>query len=138
MIKARVRKRDGRRVYDVRLRDPSGNEYSRTFETKRSAEDFERAERTDRRRGEWLDPRQADLTWVEVAQRWLATNPAKRANTRATDESNLRRIVPVFGPRRIGISRPQTSKGSSTPGQCRWHLGPSGASTVYGPSSPLP
>jgi len=31
----------GERRYEVRLRDPSGREYSRTFRTKREAEAFE-------------------------------------------------------------------------------------------------
>ena len=66
MIEARVRKRDGRRVYDVRLRDDDGIEYSKTFLTKREAQEFEAAERTDRRRGEWIDPR-------------LRAHPAERA-----------------------------------------------------------
>jgi hypothetical protein len=47
MIESRVRKRDGRRVYDVRLRDPNGKEYSRTFLTKREAEAFDVAERAN-------------------------------------------------------------------------------------------
>ena len=37
MIQARVRERHGRRVYDVRLRDPNGRVYNRTFETKKDA-----------------------------------------------------------------------------------------------------
>jgi hypothetical protein len=40
-IEARYRKRDGRAVYEVRLRDPSGREYSRTFLTKRAAEAYQ-------------------------------------------------------------------------------------------------
>ena len=60
MIEARTRKRDGRKVYDVRLRDPNGKEYSRTFLTKREAQAFESSERTDRNRGTgWIDPRSA-------------------------------------------------------------------------------
>ena len=35
MIKARYRKRDGRTVYDVKLRDPNGKHYTRTFEPRR-------------------------------------------------------------------------------------------------------
>jgi hypothetical protein len=43
MIQARLRKRDCRRVYDFRLRDQNSAEYSRTFHTKRDAEEFEAA-----------------------------------------------------------------------------------------------
>ena len=51
MIQTRIRKRDNRRVYDVRLRDTDGKEYSKTFLTKREAEAFESSERTARNRG---------------------------------------------------------------------------------------
>jgi hypothetical protein len=41
MIQCRTGERDGRRVYDVRLRDYEGREYTKTFFTKRVAEAFE-------------------------------------------------------------------------------------------------
>ncbi len=90
MITARLRKRDGRRVYEVRLRDPEGREYSRTFATKKAAQDYEADDRIARRRGSWVDPRFGDLTFEEVARRWLEANPAKRPSARAADESILR------------------------------------------------
>jgi hypothetical protein len=89
MIQARVRKRDGRRVYDVRLHDHDGKEYSKTFPTKREAEEFEAAERTDRRRGEWIDPRLARTRLSELADRWLASNPGKRPRTVDRDRRSL-------------------------------------------------
>ena len=81
---------DGDRRYDVRLRDPSGRGYTRTFRTRREAEAFERQELVDRRRGAWLDPRRAETNLREVAGHWLESNPAKRPNTLAKDESALR------------------------------------------------
>ena len=81
MIQARVRKRDGRRVYDVRLRDHSGNEYSKTFLTKKEAEAFEAAERTARNRGVWVDPRLSAVRVSDVAKRWLVVNTTKRQAT---------------------------------------------------------
>ena len=48
--------------YDVRLRGPDGKEYCRSFPTKKLAEKFESGEKTDRHRGNWIDPRYADLT----------------------------------------------------------------------------
>ncbi|MGH9132195.1 MAG: tyrosine-type recombinase/integrase [Acidimicrobiales bacterium] len=92
----------GRR-YDVRLRDPDGRVYNRTFRTRKEAEAFEARQRADRSRGWWLDPRGADLTFEAVAKRWLAANPAKRATTRATDETMVRvHLLPVIGSRRLG------------------------------------
>jgi hypothetical protein len=42
---------DGDRRYDVRLRDPSGRGFARTFRTRREAEAFERKELVDQARG---------------------------------------------------------------------------------------
>ncbi len=106
MIKARALKRTGKRVYDVRLRDPDGREYSRTFETKREAQTFEASERTDRRRGAWINPRHAELTVGELAELWLAANPAKRLNALATDESIVRTHLAEWASRRIGSVTP--------------------------------
>ncbi|MDQ6617396.1 MAG: site-specific integrase [Actinomycetota bacterium] len=98
MIHPRTRKRDGRRVYDVRLRDPAGKVYTRTFETKKAAEVFETAEKSARHRGAWIDPRLSNLTFGDVATRWLASNPAKRPSALARDESIVRvHLVPRFG-----------------------------------------
>jgi integrase len=104
MIQARIRKRDGRRVYDVRLRDHDGREYSRTFSTKREAEEFEAAERTDRRRGEWIDPRLAGTRLCELADQWLASNPAKRRRTIDRDREIVGAALAVLGPSRRVVS----------------------------------
>jgi integrase len=112
MIKARVRKRDGRRVYDVRLRDPNGRVYNRTFETKKEALAFEAAERASRNRGAWVDPRHAEVAFSDLAARWMAANPAKRASSRATDETIVRaHLVPIFGRRPIGsVTQPDVQR----------------------------
>ena len=98
----RVRRRDGRRVYDVRLRDGAGVGYSRTFDTKREALAFEAAERIDKARGRWLDPRKAATPFETVAQLWLASGVAKRASSRSRDENIIsRHLVPAFGSRAL-------------------------------------
>lgn len=40
--------KNGKTVYDVRLRDPDGRPYKRTFRTKREAETFAASQRVDR------------------------------------------------------------------------------------------
>jgi integrase len=103
VIQARTRKRDGRRVYDVRLRDSHGKEYSKTFLTKREAEAFEVAERAARNRGAWVDPRLGSARFAEVAEIWLTANTTKRAGTLARDQSILEKhILPTLGSRSIG------------------------------------
>lgn len=92
----------GRR-YDVRLRDPEGRMYSRSFRTRKAAEAFDARERADRSRGSWVDPRGAERTVAEVAHRWLAANPSKKATSLAIDELTIRvHLVPALGSRRLG------------------------------------
>lgn len=103
MIEARTRKRDGRRIYEVRLRDANGREYSRTFETKKEAEAFQAAERTARNRGTWVDPRLASVPVAKLAAQWLSANTAKRPGSVARDRSILdNHILPTFGAKPVG------------------------------------
>jgi hypothetical protein len=79
-ITAKRRQRDGRTVYEVRLRDPGGKEYSRTFETRKAGEAHEVEQRTARARGGWVGPRPADIAFSEVARTWLSGDPTKRGS----------------------------------------------------------
>ncbi len=90
--------------YEVRYRTPDGTERSRTFPTRRKAETYAAIAEADKARGSWIDPRDANLTLREVADRWLASNPTKRPTTVATDELMLRvHILPKLGRRRVGF-----------------------------------
>lgn len=94
--------------YDVRLRDPAGALYKRTFRTKREAETFEARERADRSRGAWVDPRKADTTFGEVARYWLVSNPGKRASGLARDESIVSlHLMPELGRRPVSAITPR-------------------------------
>jgi integrase len=105
-IKARTLT-SGRTVYDVRLRDPEGKAYKRTFRTKRDAEAFAATQRTDRVRGAWIDPRKSDTTFAELAARWLTGNPAKRPTSLERDEAIIRlHLLPELGPRAVGSISP--------------------------------
>ena len=95
-------------VYDVRLRDPDGRVYTRTFPTKRQAAAFEAAERADRRRGNWIDPRHAETSFAEWATLWLRSNPAKRSSSLAREESIVRvHLLPALGQRPLGAITPR-------------------------------
>jgi integrase len=62
---------------------------------------------TDLRRGAWINPRDASITVADLASRWLSSNPAKRADTLATDEYHLRaHILPSIGSYRIADVTP--------------------------------
>lgn len=94
--------------YDVRLRDPAGRLYKRTFRTKREAETFEARERADRSRGSWIDPRKADTRFGDVARYWLGANPGKRASGLARDESIVRcHLLPALENRPVSAVTPQ-------------------------------
>ena len=95
-------------VWDVRLRDPDGRVYTRTFDTKKQALDFEAGQRAARAKGTWTDPRGEHRGFEEVAQWWLQSNPGKRGSSFARDESIVRvHLIPVFGKRTIGsITKP--------------------------------
>jgi integrase len=102
---ASIRKRPDRpsKPWQARYRDPSGYEYARHFARKGDAQRWLDSVRGDLVRGSWIDPRQANRTVRDVAEEWLASNPAKRPTTWAVDESQLRRwVYPALGPRRIG------------------------------------
>jgi hypothetical protein len=77
---------NGERRYEVRLRDPAGKEYSRTFRTRKDAERFAATERADRSRGLWVDPRKSETTFAAWAAFWLASDPNKRPKSIVTDD----------------------------------------------------
>jgi integrase len=101
MIKSRKLK-SGRVVYDVRLRNPNdpAKEICRTCSTKKEAIAYESAQRTARYQHTWIDHRDGNRLFPDVAASWLESNPAKRANSYATDESAVRvHLVPALSGR---------------------------------------
>lgn len=95
--------KSGKTVYDVRLRDPHGRVYKRTFRTKREAERFQAGELTDRARGAWVDPRLGRVTLGDYGGQWLANRPDLRPRTRELYQGLLRlHIVPALGHLEIG------------------------------------
>lgn len=98
LIRIRIRKRDSHVVYDVRLRDPSGRTYSRTFESKKAAQDFQASERADRARGSWVDPTLGRTRFSKAAERWIEAGIHKRPSSLDRDRSILNRhLLPALG-----------------------------------------
>jgi len=84
--------------YDVKLRRPDGTQYQKSFRTKKEAEAYVARERADQMRGVWLDDRHADITFSDVATRWLLSNANKRDNTLTRDTLILNRhLLPELG-----------------------------------------
>lgn len=93
-----VRNTKSGRRYDVRLRDPAGRVYTRSFSTKREAETFAAREMADRSRGAWVDPRRGTITVADWSQRWLEQRPELRVRTRELYQGLLdRHILPYLG-----------------------------------------
>ena len=89
--------------YDVKLRDPHGRMYQRSFRTKREAEAWQANELSDRARGKWVDARGGLTPFSEWASEWLISNPAKRSGSIARDEAVIRvHLKPAFGHRPLG------------------------------------
>ena len=89
---------DGRTVYDVRLRDPMGRNYKRTFRTKKEAENFAARERVEQCQGTWVDPREGRVLLAEYATAWLGSRTSLRTRTRELYEGELRlHIIPALG-----------------------------------------
>lgn len=86
--------RSGRR-YDVRLRDPAGRVYNRTFRTRRDAETYAAMQRADHSRGSWVDPRRGAVTVADWSDLWLSQRNELRARTQELYRGLLdRHILP--------------------------------------------
>lgn len=118
-------------VYDVRLRDPGGRHYKRTFRTKRKAMDFEASERDAHTRGAWVDPSRAKIPFRDVAVEWLESNPSKRPSTLARDESALTcHLLPQLGELPIGSVMPADIQ--RVVNECSRRMRPRTARRTYG------
>ena len=89
-------------------------ERSRTFRTKRDAQQFVARAESDLQRGDWLDPRLGRIRFEEWAREWLATAVHLKPRTRYGYERLLEgQVLPTFGKQRIAASSASTSVGSS-------------------------
>ena len=69
-----------------------------TFRTKREADAYLAAVRSEVDRGSWIDPDAGKVTFEEYATRWLAERPQLRPRTRELYEGELRlHILPALG-----------------------------------------
>lgn len=84
--------------YRARWRNPDGSMPSRTFRTRREAQDFIDQLTADIARGEYVDPRRGRIRYDDWIAEWFATTVHLRESTRARDRSYLNtHILPVFG-----------------------------------------
>lgn len=78
-----------------------------TFVSKGDAVRYLAKVQADLDRGQWRDPRLGQITFGNWVDEWLASNPSKRATTKARDDSVLRtHFVPPLGPRPLASITP--------------------------------
>ena len=103
---ASIDKRAGR--YRVRYRDPSGASRSRTFRRKADAERFAREVEVDMDRGQWIDPRGADIALEQWVETFLTFAQSLSPTTVQTYRRDLDRyILPRFGSVRLARLSPE-------------------------------
>ncbi len=120
----------GENRYDVRTRI-DGRVVTRTFKKRKDADNYSNTIEADKLRGVVIDPRRSRVTVTDLSKAWLASNPTKRPDTRATDDSHLRaHLIPAIGQQRIS---------SVTPGQLQdlvnelsGRLAPKTVGRIYG------
>lgn len=60
--------------WDVRGRHADGRQYSRTFPTKKAAQQFQASERIDQAQGTWIDPQAGRIPMADWATEWFRSN----------------------------------------------------------------
>jgi integrase len=103
---AAIEKRSGK--YRVRYRDPTGHQRSRTFRRKVDAERFAREVEVDMDRGQWIDPRGADVPLEQWAETFMTFAQSLAPTTQQTYRRDLwRYVLPRFGSVRLGRLSPE-------------------------------
>jgi integrase len=94
--------------YRVRYRDPGDHNRSRTFRRKADAERFAREVEVDMDRGQWIDPRGADVALEQWVETFLTFAQSLSPTTVQTYRRDLDRyILPRFGAVRLGRLSPE-------------------------------
>ncbi|CAN5757755.1 site-specific integrase [soil metagenome] len=98
---AYIQKQRGK--YRARFADPLGKVQSRTFARKADAERFLRELEADRVRGQWVDPRDADMPLAAWAEHFLLLCRRLSPTTQETYRRDLEKyVLPMFGAYRLG------------------------------------
>ena len=107
---ASIREHHGK--YQARYYDPTGRQRTKSFARKSDARAFLAAVETDKRRGEWIDPRLAAVPFDDWAWQHFESKHNLRASTRATDRSFLtNHVIPAFTRSPIGRITPLDVQG---------------------------
>jgi integrase len=126
------RLRSGKTSYEVKLRFAGGRQYSRSFRTRREAEDFVARERSAHLQGTWLDPDAGKVTFAKYAETWLGMRSDLRPRTVELYDYLLRHhIVPEFGEASLKAISPAQVRAWNLTLPSRAGVGPSTAAKAY-------
>jgi integrase len=90
--------RKWRSGYQVRWRDPTGRQRTKSFKRKTDAKQFANRVEVEMQRGTYVDPQLGKLLFADWAHEWLQTKINLRASSWTRDESYLRNhVMPTFG-----------------------------------------
>jgi integrase len=95
--------------YRARYIGPDGTEKSKSFpdRQKRNAEAWLNNIQTDMERGQYIDPKNARITFRQYVEKWLR-NRGGDPNTRASMQSQMRlHVLPYLGARPLGSFKPE-------------------------------
>jgi integrase len=102
---AHVEKRGANR-WRARYRDPIGRERSKTFATKRDAEQFLIKTEHDKHVGSYIDPRAGRRLFGDYATQWQATQVYRATTAELFDGNLTRHILPTFAHRPLASVQP--------------------------------
>lgn len=85
-----VHRPDRPKPYLARFQPHGARMVSKSFATKRRAEEWLKTQQVDRNRGEWSDPRAGRMLFSEQAERWMSSRRQNRRTTAARDETLMR------------------------------------------------
>ena len=106
---AHIRRHPGTGKWQVRYRDPTGRERSRTFRRKADADSYLTTVEADKLRGEWRDPSLGRRRFDHWATAWSASRIHLRPSTIASTASLLKQhVLPYFGDRQVVSIEPST------------------------------
>ena len=92
-----IQHRPGRpRPWRARLRTADGREVSKSFARKVDAEAWLAEQRTDMRRGDWVDPSRGSILWEEYVEIVLAGKSHLAPRTVETYRDTARRVLPFL------------------------------------------
>lgn len=94
--------------YDVRLRGPDGQQFTRSFRTRRDADAFARDQLSTLQRGTWIDPSGGAMLFGDWIDEWMEQRVGLRPKTLHTDTGIIERYLrPVFGAQPLSLITPR-------------------------------